>query len=240
MENLECNYSSGSITLEPALEPAFECTYPRCLVDEARSICHIRNEHIGDETNIKFNVDATLSCIDFPATNMSSFPNQVFETFPNQLFETFPDLLRVTLDSNGLKVWKRSFLKDANCLTHLGIYRNPISYFESSSFSRASNLKELNITESEIKAINPNMFQSLPNLVSLTLTNHNFSQNLLDDVFDNLSHSLQSLNLCNSKLSKIPAGIKNLKKLEVIFLSNNNFKAINTIQFPISLRELHL
>lgn len=113
------------------------CDYPWCLVGEDCNTCYISNQHIGNETALKFKWTASFTCMTFESTEMSYFPNQVFKEFPT--------VFRLTLISNGLSVWKRSYLEGAVNLKELFIYNNPISQFEDDAFDEAPNLRIVSI-----------------------------------------------------------------------------------------------
>lgn len=137
-------FSCQVLNFHKVAEPlTLECEYPTCLAGERGNTCIIANQHIGNEINLEFRWTATFDCIEFLHTNMSYFPNQVFQEFPS--------VYRLALNSNDLKVWRRSYLKGALNLEELYINNNPVTQFDDDAFDEAPNLRLLYINGTRIK-----------------------------------------------------------------------------------------
>lgn len=218
--------SLGYITLE--------CSYPRCMVDEVCFWCYINNQFIGEVRNLRFKIIYPSPCMKFQSTSMSYFPNEVFEAFPH--------LERLDLSFNGLKVWKREYLKGAKNLFALTIWGNPIEHFSDDAFAEVPKLTDLTIVGSKITNLSPTLFEHLSHLTRLRLRRNDFSKNLPLNTFSALEDSIVEIDLDFTNMTQIPAGMFiNCTKLESLHLGYSNIETIDaSLTLPADLKWIYL
>lgn len=222
------------VTLSSVVEAkVLKCFFPWCNVGEPCIPCIISNQSIGAEHDLKFDTfGAKITCFMFVSTYMSHFPNK--------LFKDFPALISIKLDNNQLRTWKREYLIGASHLKTLEIKTNPIEHFSGDSFSEALRLESLNIINTNMKSIDPNIFAPLKNLKTLGLQRHKFNNSLSADVFRK-AQKLVSINLSFTDIEKFPDRIFDYnKKLQKLFLHSNVLATFDaSLIFP-DLRPLQI
>lgn len=216
----------------------FTCTTAtslKCWVSFGLS-CKILNQDLIGVSEVTYDI-GELEFEDFKSV---SFIETKLSDVPVGTFSVFIEATEFVLSENDLKEWKPEYLKGADKLTALYIYKNSIENLAAKSFSEATNLEMIEIIQCKIATIAPNSFSGLNNLNELRLQENKIGLDLRSNTFSELSHSLKKLNIADNKIEKIPQNFfKNLEKLEELTIYyNEQIKEIDGEIFPESLKKI--
>ena len=161
----------------------------------------------------KFNVGEVLSLDVQSLKNGTSLTKETFRGFTN--------LRRLELSFSNLSNLTENLLEDLKQLRDVDFESNNFEKVPI-NFSGNSNLRAIRLASNLFKTIEAHTFDGLPNLHTLDL-GKNKLRNLLPNTFDGLN-SLVELHMYGNFFETLPKGIfKNMRKLEIINLSDNNF-----------------
>ncbi|CEF71260.1 Leucine-rich repeat and Leucine-rich repeat, typical subtype-containing protein [Strongyloides ratti] len=121
-----------------------------------------------------------------------------------------------------------NFLSISNCwLGNL-----PLNYF-----SYLPLLTTLRLEHAKIDTIHPSLFNTMPNLMVLSLAYNELNS---VPIAINFTKSLINLTLSNNTINLIPDFFINLKNLEFLYIENNNIVEVRTSNLPNSIITLFL
>ena len=173
---------------------------------------------------------------------------------PTQLFSGTPGLHTIQLHDNHITILQESLFKGLKSLRTLTVTKNKLEKLFSNLFFDNSLIESLDLSENLLSEIETEVFSNLQKLKALNLS-HNRLRTLPQDAFKNCkgleklelsNNSLTHLGITNvfpqvSSLTYIDLGYNNLnitspynfalntqKKLQHVFLNNNNISKIPT------------
>ena len=138
-----------------------------------------------------------------------------------ETFRGFHKLRRLKLSFSNLSNLTENLLEDLKQLTEVNFESNNLEIMPKNFFGN-SNLHVIRLGSNWFETFEIHTFDGLPNLYTLNLRKNKL-RNLLPHTFDRLT-SLVELDMYGNFLETLPKGIfKNMRKLRIINLSDNNF-----------------
>uniref|UniRef100_A0A8D8TJS1 Protein toll n=2 Tax=Cacopsylla melanoneura TaxID=428564 RepID=A0A8D8TJS1_9HEMI len=158
-------------------------------------------------------------------------PDEPFETLFNIINATNVQSLKFSFSPSNIILSPpvnitRDLFSNLPSLIELDISDNNISALEPGVFQHLIGLEYLHLSNNKITTLDQDIYKNLTSLTLLAIDNNRLF-NLTYDVFTNLPINLISLNISSNNISVLPSGVfdklSNLKKLDI---SNNNISVL--------------
>lgn len=203
-------------------------------VDSLQLICNTKNEicslksHFVDtdelpQVNFTFLMDAPEN-----VTHIR-FENSEIGEIPKVIFERFENLQVLDLKFCALKRFRKASLENAHNLIEIDLSYNKLKRLEEGLFSVCKKLVTLNLFRNDIVEVNEKAFSGLNYLEKLVLSSNEIRR-LRVNVFRSVP-ALTELDLKKNRIEDLGVVFQNLTKLEILELSFNKIKQLNSSTF---------
>lgn len=211
-------------------------------------ICSLKSPNFVDtdelpQVNFTFIMDApeNVTHIRFENSEVGEIPKLIFERFENlQVLDlkfcalkrfrktslvNAHNLIEIDLSYNKLKRLEEGLFSVCKKLMTLNLFRNDIVEVNENAFSGSNYLEKLVLSSNEIRRLKANVFRSLPALTELDLKKNRVED--LGVVFQNLTQ-LEILELSFNKIKQLNSStFWGINSLEILDLSNNRIEVIH-------------
>ncbi|KAL7048091.1 hypothetical protein ACKWTF_003208 [Chironomus riparius] len=159
---------------------------------------------------------------------LNSKSNDDIEFLPVKVYEKFPNLIAYQFKSSAVRSVEYKHFEKLKELESISLIDNQILQITNDAFKDSPKLKYLNLNENLLVDIC--FIDSITSLWMVDFT-ANQIEHLQSDAFEHLTE-LRNVSLQINKLTSFDANyFANNKKLEFIWIDNNQFKSINPLNF---------
>lgn len=139
------------------------------------------------------------------------------------------------VEGNSISQLPDGLLSSLTNLTSITLSRNAFAAYPSGGPAQFTNVYSINIEHNQVDKIPYGIFSRAKNLTKL-----NMKENLLTALPLDIGTwtNMVELNLATNQLMKIPEDIQCLQSLEVLILSNNLLKVLNSSSFRINYNKI--
>ena len=136
--------------------------------DKSYYICRIKGQL---KNEVEVTTDTTRNTkSNREVTMVAYYPSHTVKFIPNSLFDTFLNLEYLLIYSNNkFETMRREYLRNANKLKNLWIYKNSVRKIDGNVFLEAKKLEHVNFESNKIESVHKEAFKGILNLKGVYL-----------------------------------------------------------------------